>query len=371
MNCSTPSATPLKPHRSHKKSQQKNVNPGKPETPTNRPFIKKEQHIQSLRDQSLREVVVDKFPAAAPTFPQQTPTSPQQASTSPQAPKSMSEAEKYWNHYAGEYDDEIASSIDEDNGTIKKLLRAASNQLMLDRNASNQDQDQGKQVIVCDYGCGPGYWIQTLSNVFEKWKKHGFDVSIVGLDISQKLVDLARKKLPKVRVEQANLEKLAEVQQALRIESGPVSFGVCANVLIAPSVSSRNKILTSIRATTRTGSIIVFVVPSLESALYCEWRWLKSGPAIENMDDDAIPHETGEDANNILTGCLPRDDVRTKHWIREEFEQTLRMNGFQMMQCEKAEYGWNMEFSEGDIPLHMQTPGPGPWDWCVVAEKTM
>lgn len=336
------SATPLKSYRLHKKSQQKNVNPGKPETSTNR------------KKRYMRE---DKFPAA--------PTSSQQASTSPQAPKSMSEAEKYWDHYAREYDDEIASSIDEDNGTIKKILRAASNQLMLDRNASNQDRE--KQVIVCDYGCGPGYWIQALSNVFEKWNE---SVSIVGLDISQKLVDLARKKLPKARVEQANLEKLAEVQQALRTESSPaVSFGVCANVLIAPSVSSRNKILTSIRATTRTGSIIVFVVPSLESALYCEWRWLKSGPVIENVDGDAIPHETGDDANNILTGCLPRDDVRTKHWIREEFEQTLRMNGFQMMQCEKAEYGWNMEFSEGDIPLHMQTPGPGPWDWVVVAQK--
>ena len=43
---------------------------------------------------------------------------------------------------------------------------------------------------------------------------------------------------------------------------------------------------------------------------------------------------------------------------------------FFLLSPTKAEYGWGMEFAEGTLPDHMKTPGPGPWDWCVVAEKT-
>jgi SAM-dependent methyltransferase len=275
---------------------------------------------------------------------------------------------------------------------------------MAQRNANSSSKANNAEfnpVVVCDYGCGPGKWIKKLDHAFSKWEDHEY--SIIGLDISQNLVNMARKKLSTARVAQANLEMLKEVKQALEPESEPVSFGVCANVLIAPSVSSRNKILTSIRETMRDGGIVVFVVPALESSLYCEWRWLHTGPKIRK-NSDQIPHNTGSDAEKSLSGSIPRDGVRTTHWIREEVEQPLPMHGFRIIQCDKAEYGWGkkflpiipdiidtfdrpltlisvfhivyfrlnilgMEFAEGTIPDHMNTPGPGPWDWVVVAEK--
>ena len=139
---------------------------------------------------------------------------------------------------------------------------------------------------------------------------------------------------------------LLTVKQALKEEKELVSFGVCANVLIAPSVRSRNLILTSIHETMKDGGLVVFVVPSLESSLYCEWRWwvhpflkiifvvqkkkknqynfdvnffsfffllcfffllrLHTGPTIQK-NSDQIPHDTGIDAELILSGAIPRD----------------------------------------------------------------
>ena len=138
------------------------------------------------------------------------------------------EAEDYWDHYAAEYDEEIASSIDEDDGTIKRHLNAAATQIMDIRRRSSSSTAKGKKkkktkkqaastntplsnnnpVVVCDYGCGPGKWIKKLDHAFSKFNDQEY--SIVGLDISQNLVQMAQKEMPTVRVAQANLEKLKE-----------------------------------------------------------------------------------------------------------------------------------------------------------------
>ena len=146
------------------------------------------------------------------------------------------EAEHYWDHYATEYDEEIASSIDEDDGTIKRHLNAAVTQIMDVRRRRSSSSNlattaKGKKkkntkkqaaltttttstnnnnpVVVCDYGCGPGKWIKKLDHVFSKFNDQEY--RIVGLDISQNLINMAKKKkIPTVRVAQANLEKLNE-----------------------------------------------------------------------------------------------------------------------------------------------------------------
>jgi hypothetical protein len=192
-------------------------------------------------------------------------------------------------------------------------------------------------------------------------------MSIVGMDVSQNLVNLAQIELPSALIKQADLEVVADVKSVLQ---QPAHFGICANVLIAPETSSRRNILTSISATTTIGSVIIFVVPSLESAIFVEWRWSYSGPPVDPNDGEHIKCGTGQDASNILLGCLERDGVQTKHYLREEFECVLRQFGFRVKCCGKSAYDWDMEFGE-DIPDHLNRPGPGPWDWCVVAEKVI
>ena len=275
---------------------------------------------------------------------------------------SASNVQHYWDHYGEDphyYDTEIASSIDEDiHSTIKQNLMMEASSLALAR--------KEQSITVCDYGCGPGKWLSKIDRAFGHVIRQ---TTIYALDVSQQLVGLASKALPTAYVQQVNLENLSDIQQAV---PSVVDFGICANVLIAAERSTRRRILSNIQNTTSKGSIVIFVVPSLESALYCEWRWLQDGPPIVDTDGDEIPHKTGKDASNILNGCLERDGVRTKHYLREEFVCVAAKFDFSIKKICKASYNWSMEFGDEEdvIPEHLsQSNAEGPWDWCFVAER--
>ena len=284
----------------------------------------------------------------------------------PPPPKNMESqhVENYWNHYGDSedrYDNEIASSIDEDISLIIKTRLTMEAKKMIELHSKN-----GNVINICDYGCGPGKWLQKINNAF----KYYDNKKIYGMDVSQNLVNLAKNILPSAHVERANLEVLSEVQNV--IERSKIDFGVCANVLIAAETNARRKILSNISSTTRKGAIIIFVVPSLESALYCERRWLKDGEPVTDTGGDEIPHSTGEDAINILNGTLERDSVRTKHYLEAEFNYLLSKYCFKTQFYGKASYKWTMEFGEDveDIPKHLtEEDAQGPWDWLFVAEK--
>ena len=308
-------------------------------------------------------------PTPAPALARSTPPTSATTTTPPPvpAPKNMETAtcEGYWDHYGNtkdRYDEEIASSIDEDvSKTIKTYLNVEATAL-IERHKQWQDT-----IRIVDYGCGPGKWLQKINSAFQAYPNNA---RIMGMDVSQNLVNLAKQALPKAHVGRANLELLAEVQHV--IGDQPVHFGVCANVLIAAETKARRNILNTISQTMAKGGVVVFVVPSLESALYCEFRWLRDGPPIADTGGDEIPTNNGQDAVNILEGTLERDGVRTKHYLREEFEAVLSRYNFRMKTCGKASYNWTMEFGEDneDIPLHLRNSTlQGPWDWCVVAEK--
>ena len=311
-------------------------------------------------------------PAPAPKeqTPDQAHWTETEANESSPAPKTMAQAESYWDHYGNTgqsgYDEEIASSIDEDvSGTIKRFIKKEAKEIIIQMQQHELlTKMKTNPITVCDYGCGPGKWMKKLDAAFKQWET---STSIVGMDVSKNLVELAQAELLSARVEQADLEKVSDVQKVLR--SKLVDFGVCANVLIAPELSSRRNILTSIRLTTKKGGIVIFVIPSLESALYTEWRWSHSGPTLLDPDDgEHIQSNNGNDAKNILSGCLERDGVQTKHYLKEEFAVVLRQFGFRVKNVGKSSYNWDMEFGE-DVPEHLKSPGPGPWDWCFVAEK--
>jgi hypothetical protein len=188
------------------------------------------------------------------------------------------------------------------------------------------------------------------------------------MDVSANLVSLAAKQAPSATVSQANLERLVEVQAAVGARPGSkADVGCCANVLISPETNTRARIIANIRHTLKSGAKMIWVVPSLESAIFCEWRWLRSGPCgfEPSSTDEAIPATRGVHAQHILAGTLKRDGVRTKHYLREEFETTMQQSGFRVERARKVRYGWDMEFGDANsVPRHIQLrPDPGPWDW--------
>ena len=107
------------------------------------------------------------------------------------------------------------------------------------------------------------------------------------------------------------------------------------------------------------------MVPSLESKLYTNIianRW--------NVDSDhdekiASSKKAMELAINIKQGVTDIDDVPTKHYLREELELLLTLEGFEVTQIEKINYTWKTEFNQPPKWLKK----PYPWDWMCVANK--
>jgi hypothetical protein len=69
--------------------------------------------------------------------------------------------------------------------------------------------------------------------------------------------------------------------------------------------------------------------------------------------------------SNIKQGVTDIDDVPTKHYLKEELELLLTLEGFEVTQVTKINYGWNTEFHKPPKWLK----GPYPWDWMCTAKK--
>jgi hypothetical protein len=109
---------------------------------------------------------------------------------------------------------------------------------------------------------------------------------------------------------------------------------------------------------------LLLVVPSLESSMLVSvirHRW--------NPDKDAETYISKSKKShqfiNLLHGNAELDNVPTKHYLKEELELLLKMEGFEAIAFKKIEYDWKTEFYKP--PAWLKTPQP--WDWMVIARK--
>ncbi len=110
---------------------------------------------------------------------------------------------------------------------------------------------------------------------------------------------------------------------------------------------------------------LILVVPSLESKLYTNIianRWNVDGDHGEKIESSKKAFEL---AKNIKQGVTDIDKVPTKHYLKEELELLLTLEGFKVVSVEKINYTWKTEFNEP--PKWLQEPFP--WDWMCVAKK--
>jgi hypothetical protein len=88
---------------------------------------------------------------------------------------------------------------------------------------------------------------------------------------------------------------------------------------------------------------------------------------VDDAKDDKAP--TGKRAIDqirfIKDGVTDIDDVPTKHFLKEELELLLDLEGFTIQTIQKIEYEWSTEFHEAPSWLK----NPTPWDWMVHATK--
>lgn len=242
---------------------------------------------------------------------------------------------KYWETIAPKYDDEIFDVLQNDtSGSIVAAIDAMA--------------AADKSVI--DIGCAVGKWIPVLAPKF----KH-----VIAADISAKNLQIAKERYP----EYDNVEYLRMDMSADDLTVIPCDAAVCINAILTHSLEKRINFFQSLSLCLNKGGQLVLVVPSLESKLFTNIiadRW-----EVTDADKTPLLKEAIKKIKNINQGVTDIDNVPTKHYLKEELQLLLTLEGFEVTQIKKINYPWTTEF---DTPPKWLAE-PYPWDWMCTATK--
>jgi len=241
----------------------------------------------------------------------------------------------YWEEVGHSYEETIFDSTSKDRyGVIRDRL----------------DQYADESAVATDFGCGVGHYLPHLARRFRR---------VHGADGTESLLVRARercRKFDNVTLQRANL-----ASARTRLDVAKARFAVCANVLISDNVALRRQILRCLHRHLARGCFALFLLPSLESALFSNQRL---GYDANDALASGIP-PTGRSAKELLQSLVRIEGVPTKHYLREEATVFLEEGGFRVVSIDKVEYRWDTEFD--DPPPWMKRPGP--WDWLLIAKR--
>jgi 2-polyprenyl-3-methyl-5-hydroxy-6-metoxy-1,4-benzoquinol methylase len=244
---------------------------------------------------------------------------------------------KYWETMAPKYDEEIFDVLRND--TAGKIMEAI-------------EKISGPEKSVIDMGCAIGKWIPILASRFKR---------VIAADISAINLKIAKATYSGLD----NVEYQRMDMSADELTVTPCDAAICINAILTDSLKKRINFFQTLSICLHQGGWLVLVVPSLESKLYTNIiasRWNVDGDQDEKI---ASSKKAFELAKNIKQGVTDIDNVPTKHYLKEELELLLALEGFQVQSVEKINYTWKTEFHEPPKWLH----GPYPWDWMCVAKK--
>jgi SAM-dependent methyltransferase len=242
----------------------------------------------------------------------------------------------YWEKIAPAYNAEIFDVLANDKkGIIRNTIQ---------RFAS-------KQKTVIDIGCAVGKWLPILSPAFKK---------VYAIDISAANLLIAKKLYPEFKNVEFGRVDISDPKAKIT----PCDFAICINSILTHSLKKRNIFFSNLKKCVKKNGHIVLVVPSLESAMLVSvirQRW--------NPDKDAgdFTHnkKSGLQLRNILQGNAEIDGVPHKHYLKEELQLLLSLEGFVAKELQKIEYNWDTEFLRP--PKWLKEPRP--WDWMLLAKK--
>jgi SAM-dependent methyltransferase len=247
----------------------------------------------------------------------------------------------YWNRLADSFEDEIFDVFAHDQrGLITGQIR---------RHGS-------RQRTASDLGCGTGNFLPALSDAFRE---------VIAVDLSPKCIARAKAK----HSHRSNVSFLTRDLAKPNARLPKVDFALSVNAVISPSLETRDRMLDLIARHLRPGAHLALVVPSLESALFTDFRRIEW-----NLRDGLKPSaavRTGFCARRapgnlrLREGVVFIDDVPTKHFLEEELIAILAQRGLKTVEILKIEYSWKTEFA--DPPRWMRDPHP--WDWLCIARR--
>lgn len=244
---------------------------------------------------------------------------------------------KYWETIAPKYETEIFDVLRND--TSGSIVAAIEEMASPDK-------------TVIDIGCAVGKWLPVLAPKFK---------TVIAADISAKNLQIAKEKYP----EYDNVEYSRMDFSANELTVTPCDTAICINAILTDSLEKRINFFQALSLCINAGGELVLVVPSLESKLYANIiadRW-----NVDDAGNDILPvgKLATQKISNIRQGVTDIDNVPTKHYLKEELELLLMLEGFEVNLVKKINYGWNTEFHKPPKWLK----GPYPWDWMCTARK--
>lgn len=242
----------------------------------------------------------------------------------------------YWEKIAPSYETEIFDVLKNDkHGKIVKAIQSFAS----------------KDSSIIDMGCAVGKWLPVIAPIFK---------SVKAIDISSKNLKIAAAKYPEYK----NVQYERIDMSAKKIKAQKYDAAICINAILTESLPKRNLFFKHMTSFIKKGGYLVLVVPSLESKLFShiianKWN-------VDDAKNDIPP--TGKRAiaqiHYMKNGVTDIDDVPTKHFLKEELELLLNLEGFTVQKIEKIEYQWSTEFHKAPKWLK----DPKPWDWMVKAQ---
>lgn len=250
--------------------------------------------------------------------------------------------EEYWNGFAQEYDEFVidAFTYGRSHEVGKQIKKVAS-----------------LELTAADFGCGPGKMLPYLASKFGK---------VYGFDFSEKLLEIARARCKGIQ----NVE-IAQADLTQSVEDLPlVDVIVSLNAAIMPNTRARMHFLQGMASRLKPGGILILNLPSVESLLFSAFReteWYRriglTARAAESETD--VSSLTGP--RRAAQGVFRRGEEPTKHYLREELMVLVRDEmHLDLLEINKMEYDWAVEFEVDEIPDWLADPYP--WDWILTAQ---
>lgn len=246
----------------------------------------------------------------------------------------------YWDALAGNYEEQIFSVLQHDRG----------------RRVADCVNRYGRVGGTgADLGCGPGQALPMLARRFGQ---------VHACDHSLPLLQRARRSA----AEWANVHfHHVDLAADEAVPFAPVDLALCINVLLTPDLRTRERLWNSVSSVVAEGGVLLLVVPSLESALYTNFRRLdwhvRAG--VEHEFDARSELGFEGPLADAEQGVRLIEGVPTKHYLREEIIVQLGDRGLEVAETIQLTYAWTAEFA--DPPDWMAAPYP--WNWLVVARR--
>jgi len=247
----------------------------------------------------------------------------------------------YWDNLAEDYDEQIFSVLrSDDTGKIAECIA----------------QHACPTKTAADLGCGPGQITPLLAQSF----RH-----VHACDISQGLLQSARTRCN----DHSNVDfHRVDLTNRKAPPFEPVDFVLCVNVLLTADLELRERLWESITSLVGEDGTLLLVLPSLESALYTNFRRVDSHVRSGSSGEEAVSAGLDHEEDNVALleqGVRGIDGVKTKHFLREEIIVQLADRSLRVTEISKITYDWTTEFAE---PPEWLGP-PHPWNWLVIAKR--